>query len=508
MSHIIPSTKPHEFKLLITFANMGEQRPIMLVGTGSDVGKSWIATGICRWLKNRDYQPAPFKAQNMSLNSYVTPEGHEIGRAQAVQAEACGIPCSYQMNPILLKPSSLNQSQVVLNGKPVGSQTAREYFLGNDKKHLFEEAKKGFRYLNEKFSPIVMEGAGSISELNLKHRDIVNMRMAKAADACVYLVADIDRGGVFASVYGSIALLEDWERELMKGIIINKFQGDATLFEEGKKMLEELTKLPVLGVLPFAKDIHVEEEDSVALGVRSKQPIEGQLNIAVVHLNYLSNYTDFQTFEHKEGVNLFYTRDKNALEQADIIILPGTKNTIADLESLKADGIDQSILSQVGKKPIIGICGGYQIMGTEISDPHQVESDKGTIQGLGIFEGKTILSKEKRTVQTRFSFKEFTEVCEGYEIHMGETEVKNNVSLNTINGTKEGFFDGEKCWGTYIHGIFDNEIITKDLFDSIGCVFEETESYKEAKERNYNQLAEHIEEHIDMNAIIKDIEAC
>jgi len=260
--------------------------------------------------------------------------------------------------------------------------------------------------------------------------------------------------------------------------------------------------------LPFAKDIHVEEEDSVALGVRSKQPIEGQLNIAVVHLNYLSNYTDFQTFEHKEGVNLFYTRDKNALEQADIIILPGTKNTIADLESLKADGIDQSILSQVGKKPIIGICGGYQIMGTEISDPHQVESDKGTIQGLGIFEGKTILSKEKRTVQTRFSFKEFTEVCEGYEIHMGETEVKNNDSLNTINGTKEGFFDGEKCWGTYIHGIFDNEIITKDLFDSIGCVFENTESYKEAKERNYNQLAEHIAEHIDMNAIIKDIEAC
>lgn len=487
---------------------MIKRRPIMLVGTGSDVGKSWIVTGICRWLKNRDYTPAPFKAQNMSLNSYATPSGHEIGRAQAVQAEACGVPCSYQMNPILLKPSSHNKSQVVLNGKPVGSQTAREYFLGQDKKHLFDEAKKGFHYLDKQFSPIIMEGAGSISELNLKHRDIVNMRMAKAANACVYLVADIDRGGVFASVYGSIALLEDWERALMKGIIINKFRGDASLFEDGKRILEELTGLPVLGVLPFAKDIHIEEEDSVALGVRSKQPSEGEVNIAIVHLNYLSNYTDFQVFEHKEGVNLFYTKDPEFLEQADVIIIPGTKNTIADLELLKAEGLDKSILSQVGKKPIIGICGGYQMMGSEISDPHQVESELGRVKGLGIFDGKTILSQEKRTVQTRFSFKDYSEICEGYEIHMGETEVKGANALNTIGGKQEGFSDSNKCWGTYIHGVFDNDIVVKDLFESIGVLLKENESYKEAKERNYNQLAEHIEEHIDMQAIIKDIETC
>ncbi|MCH2225040.1 MAG: cobyric acid synthase [Crocinitomicaceae bacterium] len=487
---------------------MGKQRPIMLVGTGSDVGKSWIVTGICRWLKNNGYNPAPFKAQNMSLNSFATPTGHEIGRAQAVQAEACGISCSFEMNPILLKPSSQNKSQVVLNGKPVGSQTAREYFLGEDKKHLFEEAKKGFRQLDSQFSPIVMEGAGSISELNLKHRDIVNMRMAKAANACVYLVADIDRGGVFASVYGSIALLENWERDLMKGIIINKFRGDASLFEEGKKILEELTSLPVLGVLPFAKDIHIEEEDSVALGVRNKQPVEGEVNIAVVHLNYLSNYTDFQTFEHRKGVNLFYTRNAKYLEQADVIILPGTKNTIADLEALKLDGLDRVILSQFRKKTIIGICGGYQMMGSEISDPYQVESDLGTIEGLGIFNGKTVLSSEKQTVQTSFLFKEHSSLCQGYEIHMGETEIQANKSLNVVNGKQEGFFNGENCWGTYIHGIFDNDIVVKDLFESIGVSIEETESYKELKERNYDRLAEHIAEHIDMNAIIKDIEEC
>ncbi|MDB0037969.1 cobyric acid synthase [bacterium] len=480
----------------------------MLVGTGSDVGKSWIATGICRWLKNQGYSPAPFKAQNMSLNSYATPEGHEIGRAQAVQAEACGIPCSYHMNPILLKPSSENKSQVVLNGKTIGSQTAREYFLGEDKKHLFEEAKKGFYHLEKRFSPIVMEGAGSISELNLKHRDIVNMRMAKAANACVYLVADIDRGGVFASVYGSIALLEDWERDLMKGIIINKFRGDASLFEEGKKMLEELTNLPVLGVLPFAKDIHVEEEDSVALGVRSKQPMEGEINIAVVHLNYLSNYTDFQAFEHKKGVHLFYTRDQRYLEEADVIIIPGTKNTIADLEELKSDGLDEVIVSNLGKKPIIGICGGYQMMGTEISDPHKVESDLGTVQALGIFKGETILSKEKRTEQTTFQFKEYSDVCEGYEIHMGETNVGKTDALNIINDKPEGFFDGETCWGTYMHGIFDNEIVMTDLFQSLGVKLDDSESYKVAKERNYNQLAEHIGEYLDMDAIVKDIEVC
>lgn len=488
---------------------MSNLKPIMFVGTGSDVGKSWIVAGICRWLKNNGYQPAPFKAQNMSLNSYATPTGEEIGRAQAVQAEACGIPCSYHMNPVLLKPSSKNKSQVILNGRPIGSQSAKEYFLGDNKKHLFEEAKKGFAYLDTHFSPVVMEGAGSISELNLKHRDIVNMRMAKAADACVYLVADIDRGGVFASVYGSIALLEPWERELVKGIIINKFRGDATLFTDGKKMLESLTDLPVLGVVPFAENIHIEEEDSVALSERNQRRMEGKLNVAVVRLKYLSNYTDFQSLEHREEVHLFYTRKKEDLKEADAVILPGSKNTILDLIALKEDGIDQVILDQVGKKPVIGICGGYQMLGSEISDPHQVESDLGVISALGVHQGKTVLTKEKTTVQTLFQFKSSDQKSEGYEIHMGETEVDAGKHLNLIDGTPEGYFDGDKCWGTYIHGIFDNDAVVEDLIRSMGGTpIEGQESYQSAKETNYNRLADHMDKHLDINAILKDIGAC
>lgn len=488
---------------------MSKLHPIMLVGTGSDVGKSWIVSGICRWLKNNGHKPAPFKAQNMSLNSFATPTGEEIGRAQAVQAEACGIHCTYHMNPVLLKPSSKNKSQVILNGRPIGSQSAKEYFLGDNKKHLFEEAKKGFAHLNEQFSPVVMEGAGSISELNLKHRDIVNMRMAKAADACVYLVADIDRGGVFASVYGSIALLEPWERELVKGIIINKFRGDAALFVEGKKMLESLTDLPVLGVIPFANEIHIEEEDSVALSERSKRPLEGKLNVAVVHLNYLSNYTDFQSLEHREELHVFYTRDKVSLQEADAIILPGTKNTILDLIELKEEGIDQVILDQVGKKPIIGICGGYQMLGSEISDPFQVESDQGTVSGLHVHGGRTTLTKEKTTVQTSFQFKSSDQKSEGYEIHMGETSVEEGKHLNLIENSPEGFFDGDKCWGTYIHGIFDNDEVVEDLIKSMGGTPNENQiSYHGWKEKNYDLLANHIAEHLDMNAILKDIEVC
>ena len=314
-------------------------RPIMLTGTGSDVGKSWIATGICRWLKNKGYHPAPFKAQNMSLNSFSTPTGAEIGRAQAVQAEACGIACRIEMNPILLKPTGESKSQIVLNGKPIGDQTAKAYFLDSNRKQLFEEAIKSFNKLANLHRPVVMEGAGSISELNLKSRDIANMRMAHAANACVYLVADIDQGGVFGSVYGTIMLLAPWERKLMKGIIINKFRGDVSLFEKGRTQLEALTGVPVLGILPFAKDICIEEEDSVALSQRSATLVPGKLNVAVVQLHCMANYTDFQPLEQCEAIHVCYTRDHNKLKAADIVILPSSKNTLSDLESLKKEGL-------------------------------------------------------------------------------------------------------------------------------------------------------------------------
>ncbi len=482
---------------------MQDLHPIMLVGTGSDVGKSWITTGICRWLKQKGYQPAPFKAQNMSLNSFSTPDNLEIGRAQAVQAEACGIPPTVEMNPILLKPSSVNKSQVVLHGKPIGNQTAQEYFLGDDKKHLFEEAKKAFHQLAAKYNPIVMEGAGSISELNLKHRDIVNMRMAKAANACVYLVADIDKGGVFGSVYGTIELLEDWERKLVKGIIINKFRGDPALFIDGRKKLEEITGLPVLGIMPYATDIVIEEEDSVALGSRAVTSRANKLNIAVVKLHYMSNYTDFQSLEQEPLINLYFTRDPEELKKADIIILPGTKNTIEDLIALKSDGLATVIKELYKHIPIIGICGGYQMLGKSVADPFSVESHTTLEKGLNIFDIETTLSKTKQTVQRQFKFKDLKAVCEGYEIHMGETNVPKNKHLNVVDGKEEGYFDGNRSWGTYLHGVFDNQDVVTELLQ-LKYPDAKARNYKSFKAKQFDKLADWIDENLDMTTILKN----
>ena len=476
----------------------------MFVGTGSDVGKSWIVAGVCRWMKQNGYNPAPFKAQNMSLNSFATPNGLEIGRAQAVQAEACSIACSTDMNPILLKPSSQNRSQIVLNGKPVGNQSAKEYFLGNNKQNLFEEAKQAFFRLSEQYSPVIMEGAGSISELNLKHRDIVNMRMAKAANACVYLVADIDRGGVFGSVYGTIALLEDWERELVKGVVINKFRGDVSLFEDGKKMLEKLTGIPILGVLPYAKNIVIEEEDSVALKKRKTTAEKNKLNIAVVQLNYMSNYTDFQSLEQEDGVCLYYTQNIKELSKADIIILPGSKNTIEDLIDLQSKGITKYIKSQYNKKPIIGICGGYQMLGKSINDPDGVESSHKKIEGIGIFDIETTLTKTKDTFQREFYFKNNPRQCIGYEIHMGKTEVNENFALNNVDGLKEGYYDGNMSWGTYMHGIFDNSAVVDELLQ-IKYPNRKAKDYKGFKSKQYDLLAKLVDENLNMKQVLKDI---
>lgn len=478
----------------------------MLVGTASDVGKSWIVAGICRWLKNNGYTPAPFKAQNMSLNSYVTADGKEIGRAQAVQAEACGIPCQVEMNPILLKPTGESKSQIVLNGEPIGDQTAKEYFLGNNKQHLFEEAKKSFFILQQKYSPVVLEGAGSISELNLKHRDIVNMRMAQAANACVYLVADIDKGGVFASLYGTVALLEDWEKALLKGIIINKFRGDASLFESGVHTIEELTGVPVIGVLPYAKDIVIEEEDSVALGQRNTQAVSEKVNVAIVHFHYLSNYTDFQSLEQHPAINVYYTRSVEQLQHADIILLPGTKNTLFDLQALHNDGLVAFIQEKYEDIPIIGICGGYQMMGRKVFDPNQVESTLGEVDGLGLFDMETTLTKEKTTLQQEFRFKDYPNKCTGYEIHMGETVSKHQNNLNQVGTIKEGYFDGHQSWGTYMHGIFDNQVVINELLQNTGDAIVD-QDYSNFKETNFNKLADHMAQYLDMEKIMEDTKA-
>ncbi|WP_109434057.1 MULTISPECIES: cobyric acid synthase [Aquimarina] len=486
---------------------MKKSRPIMFVGTGSDVGKSMLVTGICRLLKQRGYTPAPFKAQNMSLNSFVTPDGLEIGRAQAVQAEACNIDCSTDMNPILLKPSGANKSQVVLHGKPIGDQTIKDYFLGNNKTHLFEEAKTAFFRLQERYSPIVLEGAGSISELNLKHRDIVNMRMAQAANADVYLIADIDRGGVFASVYGSIALLEPWEKKLIKGIIINKFRGDISLFEEGKNMLEKLTGIPVLGIVPYAQDIYIEEEDSVGLQKKKNTATGGSINIAIVLLPYISNYTDFNVLEKDPRTHLFYSNDPKSIAEADVIILPGSKNTIQDLLFLREKGIAEVILkAHESQKIIIGICGGYQMLGNRIDDPLGVESDVNTLPGLGIIPIITELTAEKTTTQCSFKFKEYPEICTGYEIHMGETTFEHTAPLNQIGGQTEGYRQ-KNCWGTYIHGILDNAVVIEDILRNFSSEKLETNfDYKAYKEENYDKLANLLEKHINIEAIILEMQ--
>ena len=488
---------------------MQKLKPIMFVGTASDVGKSMINTGFCRIFKQDGYSPAPFKSQNMSLNSYATPEGLEIGRAQAVQAEACGIPCSTDMNPVLLKPTTDKSSQVILNGKPVGNQSAYDYFMGNDKTELFNEAKTAFDRLAEKHNPVVLEGAGSISELNLKHRDISNLRMAMHAKACTFLIADIDRGGVFASVYGSIHLLTSEEKQLIKGIIINKFRGDAQLFEDGKKTIEELCGIPVIGIIPFIKDIYIEEEDSVALEKKHTKNSTGKINIAVILLNRLSNYTDFGVLERDNRVHVFYSNTPSEIEQADIIIIPGSKNTIADLIDIKNNGVASAIIqAHRTNKTVIGICGGFQMMGQLIEDPLRIEGEVTSMPGLGLLPVTTRLTSQKTTKQVKFQYKQRAEMCEGYEIHMGITQgIEKDVPVNTLSsGAGDGFFLSDTCWGTYVHGIFDNASIIQDVL-AVHAKVNPAVSFdlKMFKEQQYDLLAAHLRKYINMDYVYQTL---
>ncbi len=473
----------------------------MFVGTGSDVGKSVINAAYCRILKQDGYTPAPFKAQNMSLNSYATPNGLEIGRAQAVQAEACQIPCSVEMNPILLKPTDYKTAQVILNGKPIGNQSAKEYFLGTDRDNLFDEVLKSYNRLADKFNPVVMEGAGSISELNLRDKDIVNMRMAIAANAATFLIADIDRGGVFGSIYGTIQLLTPEERKHIKGIIINKFRGDIDLFTDGRKMLEELTGIPVLAVIPYFRDIKIEQEDSVVVDNYQGVNVASKLNIAVVLLRHMSNFTDFNALEHIDGAHLFYTADPKEVENADVVIIPGSKNTISDLIQLRKNGLAKAIITaHENEKAVYGICGGYQIMGKTINDPNSIEGDVSTIPGLGILPVTTEILKSKTTEQCTFSFLNETEKCEGYEIHMGKTTLTDANPLCKINNNKEdGCFVNPKTWGSYIHGILDNSSVINYILNNNGIKDNiKPFNYTVYKEEQFDKLAYHVRDNTDM----------
>ena len=458
----------------------------MLAGTGSDVGKSILAAAFCRIFRQDGYCPAPFKAQNMALNSYATPEGLEIGRAQAVQAEAAGIPCHTDMNPLLLKPQSDHTSQVILNGKPIGNKDAYDYWRrGTSEIDFRKEVCDAFDRLASRYNPIVMEGAGSIAEINLKDRDLVNMSMARHAKADVILVGDIDRGGVFASVYGSIALQTPEDRQMIKGIIINKFRGDMRLFDEGRKMLEDICGVPMLGVVPYFKDIFIEEEDSVSLEKKQREMAEGKVNIAVVLLRHISNFTDFDTLERDPRVNLFYTNNISDIQQADIIILPGTKATLDDLMELRRNGCAQAIQRAHREgKTVVGICGGYQMLGQTVEDPDGIEGNITRLPGLGLLPIQTKMTPEKTTRQVTFQFD--GQPCQGYEIHQG------------VSDTDQAIIQADHCIGTYIHGFLDNAPVIEYLLKNKTVSRTSLKSYSEFKEEQYDKLADHVRHHVNI----------
>ena len=490
----------------------------MLVGTGSDVGKSVIATALCRIFLQDGYSPAPFKAQNMALNSYATPDGLEIGRAQAVQAEAARVPCHTDMNPLLLKPNSEHTTQVVLNGKPIGNRSAYDYFRKEGREQLREAVCEAFDRLSARYNPIVMEGAGSVSEINLRDSDLVNMPMARHANADVILVADIDRGGVFASTYGSIMLQTPEDKARIKGIIVNKFRGDLRLFESGRKMLEELCGVPVLGVVPMFKDIVIEEEDSVELEQKHRSLQQGKVNIAVVLLRHISNFTDFNVLERDERVNLFYTNNIKDFEKADIIIIPGTKATLDDLYELRRNGVAQAIIrAHRNGTLVIGICGGYQMLGQTISDPDGIEGSIPQLPGLGLLNISTIMTAEKTTKQVEFEFE--GRKCKGYEIHQGKTEpctidhVQCTISANTQQGERKSPSKGDleghitqasNCIGTYIHGFLDNPSVIEFILKPFGQESPskgDLEGLEDFKDHQYDLLAEHVRKYVDMDKL-------
>lgn len=489
---------------------MEKLHPIMFAGTGSDVGKSIIAAAFCRIFRQDGYHPAPFKAQNMALNSYATPEGLEIGRAQAVQAEAAGVPCHTDMNPLLLKPSSDCTAQVVLNGRPIGNRDAYEYFRVEGREELRREVCSAYDRLATRYNPVVLEGAGSISEINLRDTDLVNLPMALHAGADVILVGDIDRGGVFASVYGSLMLLRPHERERIKGILINKFRGDIRLFEPGIKMLEDLCGIPVVGVVPYYRDIYIEEEDSLALATKSVQAEQGKVNIAVILLRHLSNFTDFNVLERDPRVHLFYTNNTDEIAKADIILLPGSKSTLADLHELRRNGVAQAVIRAHREgATVMGICGGYQLMGQEVCDPDHVEGEIERLPGLGLLPVSTHMTGEKVTRQVKFQLTiDNGQLLKGYEIHMGTTIPTHDVPVSPLNlledGRTDGYYVNRTCMGTYIHGILDNPAFIDFLLEPFADKLADTGTafdYQQFKEEQYDKLADHVRRHINLPLI-------
>ncbi len=499
-------------------------RVIMIQGTASSVGKSILVAALCRILKQDGYKVAPFKAQNMSLNSFVTREGGEIGRAQAVQAEAAGIEPHVDMNPVLLKPEADNRSQVIVLGRVMDTIATADYYGHTGK--LLEVVSASLEKLRSVYDIVVIEGAGSPAEVNLKEREIVNMRIAKLAKSPVLLVGDIDRGGVFASLCGTLHLLEDDERELVKGLVINKFRGDISLFSSGIDFLEKETGKPVLGVIPYLKDINIAQEDSVFLDERKDRETSGGLDIAVIRLPHISNFDDFDPLECA-GCRVRYVDTPCGLGKPHLIIIPGSKNTISDLVFLNDSGLAESIIACANEGvPVLGICGGYQMLGRIIDDPEGMESGGVQVKGLGLLDTATVFTPQKRTVQIKAKVTCDRGIlkglygCEvsGYEIHMGQSIVNDNrfafhvyQSLQGESEYDEGAINREgNVFGTYLHGIFNSDTFRNGFLKSLRRYHglpESSNGITMGREASYDRLAQEVRRHLDMKKVYEIIEA-
>lgn len=480
---------------------------IMVQGTMSNVGKSVIAAGLCRIFTNDGYRVSPFKSQNMALNSYVTEDGLEMGRAQVMQAECAKRNPDVNMNPILLKPVSDRGSQVIVNGSPVGNMKAEEYFQYKTK--LIPDIKAAYDKLSEDSDIIVIEGAGSPAEINLKENDIVNMGLAAALDAPVILVADIDPGGVFAQVYGTLMLLTEDERERVKGFIINKFRGDEKLLEPGIKMLEDLTGKKCLGVVPYL-DVSLDDEDSLSKRFDNKK--NALFDVCIIKLPHISNFTDFNTFSQSGDISVRYVKSPEEIKDPDLLILPGSKNTIDDLKWIYEKGFDEKIREYKDNGGIVfGICGGFQMLGKKIKDPEGIEGG-GEINGLSLLDIETVITGEKK--RSLFSGRILSDTgilsglydkeISGYEIHMGETKSAGASKEFTSDGT--GYYK-DNVFGTYVHGFFDNEEVLKGVIEAVAKRKNKTvdvssiTDYAMFKEKQYERLAEELRKHLDMDRI-------